>query len=623
MKQKFKLLLAAPLLAGGVLYGGGYIAQFVRNYKVWEAAGGFAGDGTAPPFPSWAPGDCFSAIFCWPYGLIGLGICIALFGLLIVFVMKLSLSPGGLHEAERNITFSEEGVYGTSGYMNEKTMHELLEVGDVRKIRGTLLGQYEKEAVALPQNTLFNGHTTLCGSSGTMKSRAFIHNQLLGCIRRGESVIVTDPKSQLYEDFASYFKENGYLVRVLNLIHPEFSDGWNCMSEIQGDDTLADIMASTIISNTGGGKGDPFWDNGEHNLLLALILYIEHSAAGARKTMVEVMRLITMCDVDALDKLFSVLPVTHPAKAPYSLFQQASDTVKSGIVIGLGTRLHVLNNGAIQQMISHNEIDLELPGKQKCVYFILVSDQDNTFSFLSSLFFSCLFVKLIRYADQHGVNGRLPVTVQVIGEEWCNSIGYLQDLTKKISTIRSRGCYLTLCIQNLPQLENRYPDNQWLELIGNTDLFVFMGCSDGVTAKYISDRAGECSVCVESQSRMLGSWRISNYTPEFRKTASTGRRKLLTPDEVLRLPLDECLVILRGQKILKLKKLDYTKLPEYKKLKKSKSTDHIPAWKKRPQAAPKNNAIPKRPTVSVPKTAPPSAKLDDVVQVDLNDILTL
>ena len=624
MKKNLKLLLTFPLLLGGVLYGGGYIAQFVRNYKLWEAGGGFAGDGTAPQFPSWAPGDCFGAIFCWPYGIAGVGICIALFGLLLALVMKLGLSPGGTHDADRNITFSEEGVYGTSGYMDEKTMYELLEVGDVRKIRGTLLGQYEKQAVALPQDTLFNGHTTLCGSSGTMKSRAFICNQLLGCIRRGESVIVTDPKSQLYEDFTSYFEENGYLVRVLNLIHPEYSDGWNCMSEIQGDETLADIMASTIIANTGGGKGDPFWDNGEHNLLLALILYVERGPGGTRKTMAEVMRLLTMSDVDALDKLFSVLPVTHPAKAPYNLFRQASETVKSGIVIGLGTRLHVLNNSTIQKVISYSEIDLELPGKQKCVYFILVSDQDTTFSFVSSLFFSCLFVKLIRYADQHGIDGRLPVPVQVIGEEWCNSIGYLKDLTKKISTIRSRGCYLTLCIQNLPQLENRYPDNQWLELVGNTDLFVFMGCSDEVTAKYISDRAGECSVCVESQSRMLGSWRISNYTPEFRKTASTGRRKLLTPDEVLRLPLDECLVILRGQKVLKLKKLDYTKLPEYKKLRKSKSTDHIPAWQKMPQERPKEKSISKR---SSPPTAKPAQpfphKADDVVQVQLDDILTL
>lgn len=622
MKRNVKLLLISPVLLGAVLYGGGYIAQFVRNYKTWEAGGGFAGDGTAPQFPSWSPGPCFEAIFTWPYGLIGSGICIVLFALLFVFIMKLGLSPGGTHDEERNITFSDEGVYGTSGYMDEDTIHELLEAGDVRKIRGTILGQYETQVLALPQDTLFNGHITLCGSSGTRKSRAFINNQLIGCIRRGDSAVVTDPKSQLYEEFATYFAENGYLVRVLNLIHPEYSDGWNCMSEIKGDETLADIMASTIISNTGGSKGDPFWDNGEHNLLLALILYIERGPDGTRKTMTEVMRLLTMCDADALDKMFSVLPITHPAKAPYNLFRRTSDTVQSGIVGGLGTRLHTLNNQAIQQVISHDEIDLELPGKKKCAYFILVSDQDTTFNFLSSLFFSCLFIKLVRYADQYGVNGRLAVPVQIIGEEWCNSIGYLTDLTKKISTIRSRGCFLTLCIQNLPQLENRYPNNQWLELLGNTDLFVFMGCSDEVTAEYISDRAGECSVCVESQSKMLGSWRISNYTPEFRKTASVGRRKLLTPDEVLRLPLDECLIILHGQKVLKLKKLDYTQLPESKKLRKSKATDHIPEWKKRAEAKPAKRNRPEPPAPKKEKPQPAQSS-SDVVQVKLEDILTL
>lgn len=118
--------------------------------------------------------------------------------------------------------------------------------------------------------------------------------------------------------------------------------------------------------------------------------------------------------------------------------------------------------------------------------------------------------------------------------------------------------------QNLPQMQNRYPDNQWQEIIGNCDTQLFLGCTDELTARFISDRSGEVSISVNSQAKQLNTWRVSNYTPEYRETSSVGKRKLLTPDEVLRLPLDQALVILRGQKILK---VENTTIPCTRKVK--------------------------------------------------------
>ena len=88
-----------------------------------------------------------------------------------------------------------------------------------------------------------------------------------------------------------------------------------------------------------------------------------------------------------------------PAAAPYAIFKQSSDTVRTSVIIGLGSKLAVLQAQQVRNITSYNEIDLELPGKQKCAYFCIVSDQDSTFDFLSSLFFSFLFIRLIRYAD--------------------------------------------------------------------------------------------------------------------------------------------------------------------------------------------------------------------------------
>jgi type IV secretion system protein VirD4 len=135
---------------------------------------------------------------------------------------------------------------------------------------------------------------------------------------------------------------------------------------------------------------------------------------------------------------------------------------------------------------------------------------------------------------------------------------------------------MSCVFQNLAGLQNRYPDNQWQEIIGNCDAQIFLGCTDELTAKFISDRSGEASINVSSKSRMLGTYRISDYTPEYRETSGIGRRKLLTMDEVLRIPIDKALVIIRGQKVLQVDKYDYSLHPESKKLIPCKASEYIP-----------------------------------------------
>ena len=134
------------------------------------------------------------------------------------------------------------------------------------------------------------------------------------------------------------------------------------------------------------------------------------------------------------------------------------------------------------------------------------------------------------------------------------------------------------------QMQNRYPQNQWQEIIGGCDTHLFLGCTDELTAKFIGERAGTVSVAVSSKSKQLHTLRMTDFTPGYRETDSIGKRQLMTPDEVLRLPLDQALIILRGQKVLKVEKYDYTLHPESKKLKKCRASEHIPAWQSNPFA---------------------------------------
>ena len=500
---------------------------------------------------------------------------------LLLFVMRIGYSDTGEYDGDRNFTYSAKGTYGTSGWMSRKEMSGVLElVADLRRYQGIVLGMLERKAVCVPEKTRLNSNLAVYGASGSMKTRSFCMNRILQGVSRGESLVICDPKSELYEKSSEYLRDKGYTVRVFNLVNPENSDSWNCLCEVEGQELMAQLFVDVIIKNTtGGGKGDHFWDSAEMNLLKALVLYVDKGYPPENRNMGQVYQLITLNSETALNSLFEVLPINHPAKAPYSLFKQASDSVRSGIIIGLGSRLQVFQAELIKKITARDEIDLELLGQKPCAYFLVTSDQDSTFDFLASLFLSFVFIKLVRYADKNCEGGRLPVPVHVLGEE-LTACGTIPDLSRRLSVIRSRNISMSCVFQNLAGLQNRYPLNLWQEILGNCDVQLFLGCTDPLTAEFVSSRTGLASVAVSSKSKQLGTWRISNYTPEYRETSGVGKRPVLTPDEVLRLPIDEALVIIRGKKTLKVDKMDYSKHPEYPLLRSCKASAHIPEWRR-------------------------------------------
>ena len=629
-KNLIKSLLPLPFAIIALLYGGGYLSQFIYNYEIWQQSGGTTYGGTAPEFPDSDFVSCILAAFRFPYGLYGIGICVLVLALLIIMVMRMGYSDTGEYDRERNLTYSNKGTYGTAGFMNKKEMKGVLDlVSDVRKHHGIILGELEGQAVCLPEKTRFNGNLAVYGASGSKKTRAFCVNMILQCAARKTSLIICDPKSELYEKTSQYLRDKGYVVRKFDLVTPSSSDSWNCLSEIKGQELMAQLFCDVIIKNTGSERGDHFWDNAEMNLLKALVLYVEQGYPKEKRNIGEVYKLLTMSSEKELNAIFDVLPVEHPAKAPYSIFKQSGENVRGGVIIGLGSRLQVFQNREIQEITSHDEIDLELPGKQACAYYCITSDQDSTFDFLSSLFLSFVFIKLVRYADQKCPNGALPVPVHVLGEE-LTACGTIVDLSRKISVIRSRAISMSCVFQNLAALQNRYPYNQWQEILGNCDVHLFLGCTDPLTAEFISSRTGEASISVTSKAKQLGTWRISNYTPEYRETSGVGRRKLYTMDEVLRLDLDRALVILRGKNVLEVNKFDYSKHPEAKKLRPSKASSHVPAWQKEKERAKATATVqnteqpaptpPKRKTAK--RTAPKSPAKSQIVTTTKDSILT-
>lgn len=288
--------------------------------------------------------------------------------------------------------------------------------------------------------------------------------QLQKAVNREMSIVFTDPKGELYRKLAKYLIGKGYDVKVFNLVNPIYSNGCKFIDFIE-DETDAQIFSQIVIENTQldrKSSGDEFWNRGEQNLLKALLLYVINYVQDVEdKNLGYIYDCLASGNIKEIDNIF--FDTEGPTKLSYNIYAQATDIVKQSIVTGLATRLQIFQTDKIRNLTNKDEINFEEIGKKKSCVFIITSDTNSTFDFLSTLFFSFLFIKLIKLADSMP-DGKLPVETTLILDEFTN-IGKILDLQKKISTTRSRLLNLCLIFQNIAQLKNRYDNDVWQEIL--------------------------------------------------------------------------------------------------------------------------------------------------------------
>lgn len=549
------------------------------------------------------PVKCLAAVFT-PQGV---GV------IFFLFIMYALISGKWLHlitgikitKDERNFFVSNEGSHGTSGWMTKKERVKILESGAADELPCTILCKTKDsgfsdefaEYLGLRSDSGLNKHIIAYGATGSGKSRGFVKPlmlkmaQLLEAGKNKQSMIIVDPKAELFEQYSEFLKDCGYTVRAFNLLDMENSDGWNCIGETEGDVDMVQSVAETIIRNTSedGQKAD-FWDKAEQNLLIALILYVQSMRDPVtnellpihERSLGTIYKILSSESAKSLDAKFQRLPLDHPARGPYGIFKQAASNLWGNVFIGLGSRMNVFQNKLVDKITMYHEIDLELPGKQPCAYFCIISATDTAYEFLSSLFFSMLFKKLSDYARKHGdERGRLPVEVNFVMDEFCN-VGKLLDFKKTISVVRGYGINCQIIVQSIAQLSDRYPIKEWEEIVGNCDTQLVLGCNDMMTSEYISKRCG--SVTIQLTNSMAPQTPLfSPITREvtgYRQTKSNNTRPLMYPEEILQMDNKECLVLIRGQKPLKGLKIIPDELSDYKRLRYSRVADYIPKWRK-------------------------------------------
>ncbi|MDO4542977.1 MAG: type IV secretory system conjugative DNA transfer family protein [Clostridia bacterium] len=582
--SKLKKAIICIAVAAFVLYWIGIGAQAIHlQFKRFTDGNLFNPAATQPV--NWLPiSGAYNYLFTTVIGLVFFAALVIFIIWFVGYLRARSKWAEGTEDEERNFTQGAKGTYGTAKWLTKEKAEEVLEFGKIEDIMGTVLGKYENGVVSLPSDTRLNQHIAIMGASGTGKSRGFSRTHIIQSVRRAESIIVTDPKGELYNSTAAYCKEHGYEVKVLNLVSPEHSDYWNVMDEMCGNTLRVQTLAEVIIQNTNVSSkgGDRFWDDSETNLVKAVALMVELDKPSdgngtLRKTLPIIYKLIAGNSEKDLISMFArkgIVSDAHPAYIPLQMFLQADPKVRASVVTGFGTRLHILQDKTIQKMLSHSNIDLSLPAKKPCAYYIILRDNDRSLDFIASLFFTFLFVRICEYADSQP-DLRCTIPVNLILDEFSN-IGSIPNFEQVLSTIRSREVHVSIILQNIAQLKNRYPNDVWSEILGNCDTQILLGCTDEYTAQYFSDRSGEMTVIVDSNRYGRKTFAPGQIIDDHQVMTGVGKRPLLTMHEVLTLPSDELLICLRGNDVLKAKKFDYTEHPESKYLKELNCRNYNP-----------------------------------------------
>ena len=413
----------------------------------------------------------------------------------------------------------------------------------------------------LPVDKRGNVNVLVVGGSGSGKSASYsIPNayQMLG------SYVFTDPKGELYDRTAGYLKENGYKIKVLNLVHPQFSDGYNPLMHI-GSEIDVDVIANTIVKGqkTDGGGSDPFWDDSAEVLLKALIYYLMATRPDEEQNLASCAEMVRAANSNGgsnlLTELMSVLPYDQPARMNYKSIEIAPEKTYSSILSTLQSKLGKFDSKEIAELTSTDTIDFEEIGSEKTAVYVISSDTHGAYDFLLTIFFSQMIQQLYDFADNNG--GKLKVPTYFILDEFAN-IGRIPDFDKKISTSRSRKISFSVILQNLDQLEAIY-EKANETIIGNCDTHVFLGSNSQKTVEYFSKALGEKTISHQSIS--------TNRDKEHNKTGTSDSdqimgRALMTPDELRRMDNDLCIIFEKGIRPVKAKKFYYFKKPMAKEL---------------------------------------------------------
>lgn len=454
------------------------------------------------------------------------------------------------YTSQRNYMPGKE--FGTAKLADVKQVNQILADEDDGKNR--ILSQNVRMSLDT-RKTKLNNNVLVIGGSGAGKTFYEVKPNLM---QMNSSFIITDPKGEILRSTGQLLKDNGYNVKVINLLEMDKSDCYNPFSYIREETDVVKLITN-LMSNTtpkGAAPADPFWDKAEGMFLQSLFYYVWLEMQPKERNMKSVLKLMGMAEVTEkgkisplqalMDELKNKSPLgeNHPAVKQYNkCMRGAGDTVRS-IIISANSRLATLENKQVLRMLSKDDLNLAELGvgvggdaKTKTALFCVIPDSDKTYNFIIGMLYTQIFQELYYQAD-FNCGGRLPIHVTFMLDEFAN-VALPDDYCSLLSTMRSREISSVIIIQNLAQIKALFKDT-WETIPGNCDTLVYLGGNEQSTHEYISKLLGKATIDKKSSGETKGRQGSSS------RNYDVLGREIMMPDEVRNMDNKKCLVFVRG-----------------------------------------------------------------------------
>ena len=431
--------------------------------------------------------------------------------------------------------------------------------GDPRALCRKYMDHQHKEAnIILTQRvrlgmdgyvTQRNMNVLVIGGSGSGKTRYFCKP---GLYSANCSYLVTDPKGELLKAAGGLLLSLGYEVRVFNLIDPEQSDCYNPFVYVREEKDVLSLIDNLIKNTTprNASSNDPFWEKAEVALDSALMLYLIHEAPQDEQNFETMLYMMNFADVreedeqyrSPLDMLFRALEEEQPAHVAvkqYKVFKQAAGKTAKSILVTAAVRLAAFNIPQYAAMTSMDEMDFGSLGERKRAIFCVIPVNDSSMNYLVGMLYTQCFQELYRRADLK-YNGRLPVPVRVLQDEWAN-VAQPESYPKILATCRSYNIGLNIIVQNVQQIKALY-EKEHESIIGNCDTLLFLGGgNEPASLEFIVKLLGRETLA--TRTRGLTKGRNGSSTTNYQQTG----RDLMTIDEVRKLDTNKAILFIRGE----------------------------------------------------------------------------
>lgn len=407
-----------------------------------------------------------------------------------------------------------------------------------------------------------NLNVLVIGGSGAGKTRFYAKPNIM---QANTSFVILDPKGELLRDTGNLLLEKGYEIKVLDLINMEKSYSYNPFVYIKTDNDVQKLVTNLFKATTpkGSVSQDAFWDTAASMLLLSLLFYLKYEAPEDEQNFPMVMEMLRAGEVkedddfyvSPLDMLFNKLEDVNPehiAVKYYRDYHSGSAKTLKSIQITLASRLEKFNLESVASITQSDELDLTSLGEKKVALFALIPDNDTSFNFLISILYTQIFQQLFYMAD-HKYKGGLKQHLHFVMDEFAN-ISLPDDFEKILSTMRSRNISVSIILQNLAQLKALF-EKQWESIVGNCDLFLYLGGNEQTSHKFVSELLGRETVDLNTYGKSTG--HSGNYSTNYQLNG----RELLTPDEVRMLDNENAILFIRGERPIIDKKYDILKHP--------------------------------------------------------------